>query len=192
MPLWNPNRSAIGRVMDLFGSEIRSLLMADFVQPSAIFTDDSGAHLEVGSSYALYHFVDAAQETTSNAVIAIGAGPRPCFLQHIFCQANVTMELFNGGLVLDNLATVPAQFARGTPARVVTAGDALTTAIDALSPTVTIRPDSVVGAHPLPLDHGNGGIFIAASTECQIIAQSANTSIEWVIGVRELTDPFLS
>lgn len=177
--------------MNIFSADDRGLLMQDFIQPVAVYTDDSKSSIEAGTSFALYHFLDAAQTASSNAVIQIQAGPRAAFLQFIACQANVTVELFNGALVLTNEVAVPPQFNRGTPARVINAGDSLTTVIDALTPTVTVRSESTVGSRPMPQDNGNDGIFIAPDTACQIISQSANTSIDWVIGVRELTDPFI-
>jgi len=191
MGLWTPNRTAIGLVMDIFGADVRALPMQDTIQPVSVYTDDSQSTIEAGSSWALYSATDAAQTASSASVVHIAASPRAAFLNFLMLQANVTPILFGGTVTVVGPVVMPAQMPRGTPTRVVTFGDITDVTRDALTPIVTLRPDSVVGWHQLPIDTGNNGIFIAPDTALTISVLSSNTSIVWSLAVRELTDPFV-
>jgi len=191
MGLWTPNRTAIGLVMDIFGADVRALPMQDTIQPVSVYTDDSASSLEQGSSWALYSVTDAAQTASSASVIHIGPSPRAAFLNHLVVQSNVTPILFEGTVTVVGAAAVPPQFARGTPARVVTFGDVTDITRDALTPIVTLRPESTVGWRQLPTDIGNSGIFIPPDTAMTILSLSSNTSVLWTVGIRELTNPFV-
>jgi len=190
MPFWSTGREHIYRSLSLFRTTSpRVLPIADFIQPVAVITDDHKASVDIeGTSFALYDGDDTAIPATSNAVLNIQAGPAPCFVEYLKNDvSNLGMELHNAVVTVVGPTTIAAQLPRGTPTRVVEFGSILTATFTGLSPTFRIVSDTLTGEHPIPLDHGNGGIFLPPGQALMIIAATADTAIRWQLGLREIS-----